>query len=59
MSFEAVVRELLYLSSAGKHSSSAQATAKLSRPHSASAAVQDREEGGVGRGQEAVNQLLN
>lgn len=31
-SFEAVVREPLYLSSAGNHSSSEQATAKLSRP---------------------------
>lgn len=35
ISFEAVVRELLYLSSAGNHSSSDQAAAKLSKPRSA------------------------
>lgn len=35
MPFEAVVREPLNLSSAGNHSNSDQATAKLSRPRSA------------------------
>lgn len=56
MSFEAVVRELLYLSSAGNHSSSDKAAAKVSRPCSAFSCCTGL--WNKGRGQEAGNALL-